>query len=227
MFVIVIYAFSISDSEYFASYSNYTKNITIYIKLIEQMVNDIENNILNTNTFETTLYKNLAILQILLHEVEHANQQKIAYNDNSLEALLIRLSYLVNNGYNEKLYDYCPEDRWAEIKSFEEIHTLISLINNRLIRLPDILETEKLKRLLRGYHYKDFLINVPIVDYFTLGNKKDLIDAFELSNNVQEKYTLYDRFKYGFPVSVSEYGSSMKKLVLSLNNNFNNRINIK
>ncbi len=144
-----------------------------------------------------------------------------------MEALLIRLSYLVNNGYNEKLYEYCPEERLAEIKSFEEINTLISLINNRLIRLPDILETEKLKRLLRGYHYKDFLINVPIVDYFTLGNKKDLIDAFELSNNVQEKYTLYDRFKYGFPVSVSEYGSSMKKLVLSLNNNFNNRINIK
>ena len=60
--------------------------------------------------------KNLSILQILLHEVEHANQQKIAYHDNTLEALIIRLSYLVNNGYDKNLYEYCPEERLAEIK---------------------------------------------------------------------------------------------------------------
>ena len=41
------------------------------------MVKDIDNNILNINKFETTLYKNLSILQILLHEIEHANQQKM------------------------------------------------------------------------------------------------------------------------------------------------------
>ena len=210
-----------------ASYSNYTKKITIYTETIEQMVKDIENNILNTNNFETTLYKNLSILQILLHEVEHANQQKIAYNDNTLEALIIRLSYLVNNGYDENLYEYCPEERLAEIKSFEEINTLIGYINSKLILLPNIMEMEKLKRQLRGYHYKDSFVNVPIVDYFTFGNKKKLLDAFDLSSDLLGKYSLNDRFKYGFPISISEYGTSMKKLVLSLQNNFNNRINIK
>ena len=210
-----------------ASYSNYSKKITIYIKTIEQMVKDIENNILNTNNFETTLYKNLSILQILLHEIEHANQQKIAYNDNTLEALIIRLSYLVDNGYDEILYDSCPEERLAEIKSFEEINTMISYINNKLILLPDIIEMEKLKRQLRGYHYKNDIITIPIVDYFTLGNKKELLEIFDLSNNVLENYALNDRYKYGFPISTNEYGISMKKLVLTLQKNFNNRINIK
>ena len=38
-------------------------------------------------------------------------------------------------------------------------------------------------------------------------------------------YSLKERFKYGFPISVDEYGNSMNKLVLSLKKNFNNRIN--
>ena len=67
-----------------ASYSTYTKKITIYTEMISQMVKDIGKNILNVNEFEEMLYKNLLILQTLLHEVEHANQQKIAYNDNTL-----------------------------------------------------------------------------------------------------------------------------------------------
>lgn len=209
-----------------ASYSSYTKKITIYTEMIGQMVKDIENNILNTNNFETILYINLSILQILLHEVEHANQQKIAYNDNTLEALIIRLSYLVNNEYDEKIYEYCPEERLAEIKSFDEINNLIGYINKNLTSLPDILKMEKLKRQLRGYHYKNDNINIPIAEYFTYGNKPELLDGIDLTSNVIENYTLSERFKYGFPISTSEYGTSMKKLVLSLQKKFNNRINI-
>lgn len=213
-------------SNIIASYSNYTKKITIYIEMIEQMVKDIQNNILNTNNFETILYINFSILQILLHEVEHANQQKIAYNENTLEALIIRMSYLVDNSYDEDLYEYCPEERLAEIKSFDEINNLIGYINQDLISLPDILKAEKLKRQLRGYHYKNNFINIPIVDYFTYGNKQQLIDGLDITGNAIEKYTLSDRFKYGFPISIEEYGTSTKKLVLSLQRKFNNRINI-
>ena len=92
--------------------------------------------------------------------------------------------------------------------------------------LKEILNTEKLKRLLRGYHYSNLSINVPIIDYFTFGNKSEVLDAFDLSANVQNKYTLNERFKYGFPISVEEYGVYMKKLVFYLNRNFNNRVNI-
>ena len=210
-----------------ASYSSNTKKITIYTQMIEQMVKDIGNNILNTNDFETTLYINLSILQVILHEVEHANQQKIAYNDNTLEALIIRMSYLVNNSNDEQLYEYCPEERLAEIKSFREIKTLISYIDNKLVLLPEIIEMEELKRQLKGYHYKNNFVTIPIVDYFTLGNQQKLLEALELTDNIQKKYILTERFKYGFPISISEYGTSMKKLLFTLEHNFKNKINIK
>ena len=211
-----------------ASYSTYTKKITIYTQMIEQMLKNIENNILNANEFEKILYKNICILQILLHEIEHANQQKIAYNDNSLEALIIRLSFLVENGYEENLYEFCPEERLAEIKSFCEINNLIKILDTKkLKKLPNILETEKLRRLLRGYHYKDSTMNIPLIDYFILGNKKELVKISESFFVNIEKYNLTERFKYGFPISINEYGNSMQELVLSLNNNFKNKIKIR
>ncbi|HJJ16511.1 MAG TPA: hypothetical protein OIM63_00240 [Bacilli bacterium] len=208
-----------------ASYSNYTKEITIYTEMIEKMVKNIENNILIANNFEIILYKNLSILQVLLHEVEHANQQKIAYNDNTIEALIIRLSYLVNNTDYDILYEFCPEERLAEIKSFEEINNSICYINKDLTFLPNIIEMEELKRKLRGYHYKKGYITIPIVDYFNNSNNQELLAAFDLTNNVMDDYSLKERFKYGFPISIDEYGNSMNKLVLSLKKNFNNRIN--
>lgn len=209
-----------------ASYSPHTKKITLYITVVEQMIKDIETNILNANDFEIMLYKNLSILQVLLHEVEHANQQKIVYDENSLEALIIKLSHLVIDNGNEKLYEFCPEERLAEIKSYDEIIELIKYLNKELLILPEILNTEKLRRLLRGYHYSNSSITVPIIDYFTFGKKSEVLKVFDLSTDVKKKYTLNERLKYGFPISIHEYGYSMKKLVLSLDKNFKNKINI-
>ncbi|MBQ7140438.1 MAG: hypothetical protein IJO32_02920 [Bacilli bacterium] len=209
-----------------ASYSTYTKNITVYIKKVEEMVKNIENNILISNNFEIMLYKNLSILQVLLHEIEHANQQKISYKENSLEAFIIRISSLIENDRNDKLYEYCPEERLAEIKSYEEIINLTKYLNNNnILTLSEILDTEKLKRLLRGYHYNNSSINIPIIDYFDLGYKNKISNIINPIAK-DEKYSLTERFHYGFQISNDEYSISMKKLVLSLNKNFNNRINI-
>ena len=134
---------------------------------------------------------------------------------------------MINNSYDGRLYELCSEERLAEIKSFEEIKTLISYIDNKLVLLPEIIEMEELKRQLKGYHYKNNFVTIPIVDYFTLGNQQKLLEALELTDNIQEKYILPERFKYGFPISISEYGTSMKKLLFTLEHNFKNKINIK
>ena len=210
-----------------ASYSTYDKIITVYIKTIEIMIENIENNILINNKFEKTLYENLLILQIILHEVEHANQQKIVQCENNIEAFIIRLSNLVEDRYEGILYEYCPEERLAEIKSFDELIKITKILNKNLLVLSELLSTERLKRLLRAYHYKDFSINVPIIDYFTIGKKIKVLNAFEFNDNIYELFSLDERFKYGFPISNDEYGTSMKKLILFLNKNFNNRVKIK
>lgn len=205
-----------------ASYSNYKKNITLYTKTIDHMIKNIEKNILIASSLEISMYKNLSILQVLLHEVEHANQQKIAYNENSLEAFIIRMSSLIHDRYKEELYDYCPEERFAEIKSFEDLLLMINYLNKKLNNLSEILNTEKLQRLLRGYHYINGSIAAPLNTYFTSGNRADLLNCFTLNIGL-----LNERMKFGFPISINEYGISMNNLILSLNKNFKNRINIK
>lgn len=209
-----------------ASYSSYTKNITISTCRIDQLANNIDSNILRVDNFEKLLYINLSIVQILLHEIEHAKQQKIAYSENSLESLILRLSFLINNGYDDMLYEFCPEERMAEINSYEEVISIYNRLNYKQNTLSEILYYEKLKRCLRGYHYKNSLINIPTKDYFALGNRPDLADVFDFSMEL-EKYTLYERFRYGFQITTDEYSNYMKELVLSLNNNFVNKVNIK
>ena len=208
-----------------ASYSYSSRTISIYTEKIKEMLYTITNSIILDKNLEISLYKNISILQIILHEVEHANQNKIAYSNNSLEALILRLSYLVNNRYNDELYEICPEERLAEIKSFDEIILLTNTIYNKFCNLSKILDMEKLKRLLRGYHYTNNSINVPINTYLILGNKTELLSHIEgLYNNIN--YSLSDRLKYGFQINNNEYKYLMKKLVLSLSKNFDNKINM-
>ncbi len=178
------------------------------------------------------LYKNLSMLQILLHEIEHANQTKISYTDNTLEVFILRMSYTVNDYYSETLYEYSPQERMAEIKSYKEIISLISFIENKLYNLPTILETEKLQRLLRGYHYNQGKISSPIITFFKQAGKESILQSFDWYrlhdlNTVYTNYSIDERFNYGFPISLDEYSNNIKKLILSLNNNFNNRTNFK
>lgn len=205
-----------------ASYSSYTKDITIYTKVIDIMIENIEKTILIANDFEISLYKNLSILQVILHEVEHAYQQKIAFTENNLESFIIRMSFLIPNAYEEPLYEYCPEERLAEIKSYQDILTTLQYLKNKPLELFDLLNTEKLQRLLRGYHYNNGIIEEPLTKFFVLGNKPELIVGIEPNTDILE-----ERMKYGFSITTDEYGSSMNQLILSLNKKFKNRVNIK
>lgn len=51
--------------------------------------------------------------------------------------------------------------------------------------------------------------------------RKDSLDM------VYTQYNLEERFNYGLPISLDEYSNSMGNLVLSLNDNFNNRTKFK
>ena len=218
-----------------ASYSSKKRNITVYIKTINEMIKNIEENILNVSNLEKTLYKNLSILQIILHEVEHVKQEKKLYLGSNLETFILRISRLIYSKDIEKLYEYSPNERFAEIKSFEQIIKLLYELKSNIENLQNILSIEKLQRLLRGYHYSNYSVNSPLITYFKLGNNEKLLSSFEwynikyevTINKVVSLYSLNERLKYGFPITTNEYKENMKFLVLSLNKNFSNRINIK
>lgn len=215
-----------------ASYSNYSKKITIFSQTIELMLDNIQYNVLNINDFEKTLYKNLSLIQVILHEVEHANQEKMLYVENTFEAFIIRMACTVGSFYFNNLYEYCPQERLAEIKSYKELIFLTSYIKNKLDKLPLFLEMDELQRFLRGYHYKNDKISSPLITFFKQGKKEFVLESFDWYrmgsfDSFYIQHDLEERFYYGLPISLDEYSNSMKNLVLFLNNNFNNRLNFK
>ena len=211
-------------SKNLASYSVYTKKISIYSNTIEIMLKNIEKNIQNLSDNQRYFYENLTLLQVLLHEIEHANQEKIAYTENSFEAFLIRMTKLITLDNNIDIYyDCCPTERLAEIKSYNEIISFSNDLNIFDASLIKLLNSEKILRQLKGYHYNNKLINVPIIDYFNYGGKTDIIKLVDINNT---NYNLEERFKFGFPITKLEYGESLKEMVLTFNNNFKNRIKL-
>lgn len=211
-------------SKNLASYSIQSKKITIYLNTVEILINNIEKNIQNLSERQIYFYENLSLLQILLHEIEHANQEKIAYTENSFEALLIRMTKLVNLYDEEDLYySCCPTERLAEIKTYNEIINISKSIGMIDVTLSELLSAEKVFRQLKGYHFNNETINVPIVDYFNYGGRKDIINIFAINNKFID---LEERYKYGFPISKEEYGESLKKMVLTFDKNFKNRIKL-
>lgn len=215
-------------SKNLASYSNETKVITIYSNIIDLMIKNIDKQIIPSDNLLKNLYKNLSILQVIMHEVEHANQEKLIDTTNNLESFILRLSELVPE--NSILYEYKPEERLAEIKSYKEILTLISLLNNKSKQINDLMEIDSLQKLLRGYHYENQIITTPLITYFEKGKKPELLTPLVITNNekkVISVYNLEDRLKYGFPITTEEYISSMRTLVQTTNKNFKNRVLIR
>lgn len=218
-----------------ASYCNYMKKITINSKCIEYILNDINKNVLISNDFEKIFYQNLSILQILLHELEHANQDKLINDNNEidLETSILKIAEKVDTNLKAQLYEICPEERLAEIKSFNEICHTILPIRDKLSDLFDVIKIEELQRLLRGYHYNDgSFIESPLIHFINKSNNQNALYTFNwydsnVANclkNVTFKYMLYERLKYGLPISINEYAYSMHELIISSKGKIRNRI---
>lgn len=215
-----------------ASYSNSNRELIIYSNVIDIMINNIEENLIINNDFEKNMYKNLLILQILLHEIEHASQEKNFYSQNNLETFILRLSNFVKDDGN--LYELNPEERFAEIKSYQEIILMIDNIKTRFEILSQLLQTDKLQRQLKGYTYVQSVVSSPLIAYFKQGNKENLLTAFDwYSSNyknslncVISNYNLSERLFYGFPISKIEYAESLSNLVQQEKKYFKNKINI-
>ena len=143
---------------------------------------------------ENTFYDNIQISQILLHELEHANQRKIVDTKNNLESDILRLSMaqisddkleqLLNQGFSmgqlllymqykgavnkknyEENYKKAPEERLAEIKSHQEIFHLLSYIKEYIPNLLDYENTTWLEQMIRGYNPEFGYIESPTIRY--------------------------------------------------------------
>lgn len=235
-----------------ASYSPFSKTISIYINGVNQMLEHHDRYQVLFNSIEQIFYKNLLISQIILHELEHVNQRRIIDNEKSLESEILRLSSakmdfdmgikLIESGYsieqvmiyilskktmrNENYrqnYLIAPEERLAEIKSYQEILGLLSHIKEYVPNLIQFEQTNKLENLLRGFDYNSGFLISPTISYLQQnGNAQSLNrfnwydkDYFSCLEKAKANYSLDDRLKYGLMIDDKEFDSCLEYLKMS------------
>ena len=205
-----------------AVYLSEEKTIKVYASLVDFILNRNKKFIPLFKTEEIILFYNLLIVQILLHELEHANQCKIIDEDDNVEAFVLRASYTVSKDVALALYEIMPNERLAEIKSFSELTEIIELIRKNIPNIYSFISTSKLEKDLRGYHYINGKVSSPLLVFLKESNIKasqyfNLVDGsyFKALELIPSNYLLSSRMKYGFPITSTEYKEEARKVILS------------
>lgn len=177
-----------------AVYNPLSKRIIIYTNgILELLYRNDKYRKLFTRV-ENAFYAKIQISQIVLHELEHANQRKKIDNEESLESQILRLSMadisidklksLLDKGFTmEQLmlyiyykgkirtsnykanYEKAPEERLADIKSHKEIISILENIKEYVPNLIDFEITNLLENMIRGYTDKGDYIEPPTIRY--------------------------------------------------------------
>ena len=231
------------NKNYLASYNPYDKTIKIYGEEIDRLFNSSKKYEMDFNDLEKCFYQNVIFTQIILHELEHANQRRIMAHENGLEAEILTLSFirvkevnkLISLGYNDyqiiKLmlgdieevrelyelnYDIAPQERLAEIKSHLLMIDILNGIGGFLPNLILMEEAHVLKNMLKGYNQYSSP-SIRFIKQIGNGNALQLFDWYDNDSEkclslLREKYSLYERLKYGLMISKQEKSISLEKL---------------
>lgn len=226
-----------------ANYNPNSKTLRVFNNCITDMLKEKDKYRILFTDIEQMFYNNLLITQIILHELEHINQRKIIDSEDGIEAGILKASMLridlekVNEllklgcnkeeilvrfqedirrkrqNYKENYY-YAPEERLAEIKSYEEIIKVISEIKEFIPNLLDFENTNLLENMLRGYEcqeYQEGIIMPPTFHYLLQSGQS--LQQFEWFDSeyskclefTKEKYKLKDRMKFGLLIDEDEF----------------------
>lgn len=156
---------------------------------------------------EELFYKNLLVTQVVLHELEHANQRKIMDKEESLEGDILRASLskqdkditikLMQIGLTGKQIDLIletqktmksegglilPDERLAEIKSHQDIKDTLLEISDDVPNLIEFENASILESKLRGYTFDKGRIISPTIDYLISTGKSFALQKFEWFN---------------------------------------------
>lgn len=218
-----------------AEYVPFTKAITVYENSVNEMLEKTSGVSYNFSDIENLFYRNASITQVILHEIEHANQEKIRLEDSSFESEILKLSsmflesreilrslnsdcfdYVVDISKVRRLnykenYKYSPFERLAEIKSYTDIFNILSLIKEYI---PNLVLYEQYN--IHNSLFNGFDVFSPTI-YYIENNAKDIesssyfdwYDSGDKETSLQKckrKYSIEDRLKYGLMIDSCEYG---------------------
>jgi len=179
------------DMETIAVYNSFSQKITVFSDMIDRVLN-IQNGYERLfNSVEQLFCKNLVIAQLILHELEHADQNRIIDDEKTIEAKILAFSMgysnstilkkLVACGFsNEQLecyktfkykiyienYFLAPEERLAQAKSNQEIIKILLLIKKYVPNLIEFYKLKELESMMLGFRIEHGNVVCPTITYF-------------------------------------------------------------
>ena len=198
-----------------ASYNHLLKCIRVNYYAVVEYLEHFENKYCYFTDFENLFLKNLKIVQLMLHELEHANQFNKCDNGSNYESMILRESlFIAKAELYKKAYKYAPEERLANIISYKEIITILNFIKDLV---PNLLNFENYKLLdyaVADYQIIDSNVMAPTIYYLLIGNLTNSLKKLGLINcdstikqNIENEFDYEKRLSYGLPISYYEYRS--------------------
>lgn len=242
----------INNEDTVGAYNEKEKTIKINLHKLNKLC-FIDGCTLGLYGVQNTFFINIQILICLFHELEHARQNSLLFKANTYSMLLyygkiFSNQLIANTFFNsfdktiddeylkalyDKTYDYNPCERGAYIISNETIYNIIK--KERVIAsiIKEDVKSNVYTTSLSGYKYKNNVIVPPSYTFLKeIGKDNYWNNLFfvgknnkETLKNIKLVYSLEDRLKCGFPISISEYNKIERKNYLLQRKIFSRTIN--
>lgn len=181
----------------------------------------------------------LYVIKILLHEIEHAYQQKKLNEQSDLESEILRAEYshaydimrenillripkmLYLNKLKDKYYNYSPSERLAEHIACEKIEKISFTMQDE--KSYDVFQHFKYGNILRGY-------NVGLINYLSDAPTKTYLEkvnpcyAYSIIENLGQNMSQDERMKFGLEVEkeiLNKTAQEWQRVYVKIKNNKN------
>lgn len=220
------------------AYNFINHDITVYIDKIPKIYQQVDE--INFDANELAYFKTTFYTQRILHELDHAYQEKMVQEEDSLESKILNLSIpkvtITNESSVDKKremlaksimrmviymqnYEYCPHERMAEINSQQR---LISILSSSTIKLPNTIQylNDNILNSLIDAYSTTFSPTIKFVSEIDKLYKKNPLAEFDWYDKEEEiclkksieLYPFEQRIRWGLPIEEENKTKLLQKL---------------
>ncbi len=182
-------------------YNRVEKKIQFFDLSLAMTKNEVHND-MKVRDSRSIIATNILMVNTLLHELEHVNQEKKRRNDDTFEAYLLNAQE--DRQESISTYDFIPGERFAENIATKRT---MSILNSMSIIVPEIYEYVEQRRnfhIIKGYIDEVNQCMVYPVKRYADRHGIDFADM-SLEEAIATYPELEDRLFYGLPISDEEY----------------------
>lgn len=183
-------------------YNMVEKKIQFFDMIIDLTRNEVHRDMNIKENDRAIFATNILMINTLLHELEHVNQEKKKATEDNFETYLLNSEE--GNAETMESYDYIPSERFAENISLQQTKTILDNMNVIAPDIYDYLEQRRNYWIIKGYVDEvNKCMIYPVKRYMRRHGK--VFGEMSLEEAVATYPELEDRLFFGLPISDEEY----------------------